>query len=250
MWRYFCIRKTETVSPCIVTFNSPYITGLMKINSKSVRIILLSLLVVSLVYNIKNVFRPVAGSATLQQINEASKKEDAIIISRYKRNKVEHAVVREYKADSGIEKPSLFLDSILNVLAIKEKQLTEATKVNAKLKAEHLKLEQYPDSMYGYHDKWLNLVYDSKNNNVDLSYSLSLNTTKYWKRKWFLAPKQYYIDVFSDDARVNIESMKRFTVAVPKPKKFGIGLSVGYCWTSGKWQPYVGLGLNYNLIRF
>ena len=35
-----------------------------------------------------------------------------------------------------------------------------------------------------------------------------------------------------------------------KPKKFGLGLQLGYTYMNGKWQPYVGGGISWNFIRF
>lgn len=35
-----------------------------------------------------------------------------------------------------------------------------------------------------------------------------------------------------------------------KPKKWGIGISAGYCVTTQGLQPYVGVGLSYNIIQW
>lgn len=35
-----------------------------------------------------------------------------------------------------------------------------------------------------------------------------------------------------------------------KPKKWGIGISVGYCFTTQGLQPYLGVGVSYNILQF
>ena len=35
-----------------------------------------------------------------------------------------------------------------------------------------------------------------------------------------------------------------------KPKKWGVGISAGYCVTTQGLQPYVGVGLSYNIIQW
>lgn len=48
-----------------------------------------------------------------------------------------------------------------------------------------------------------------------------------------------------------ISGVKSFMVAPPKPKKFGIGVQVGYGW-QGSLKPsiYFGVGVSYSIIRF
>jgi len=224
----------------------------MKTGNKSLLLILLLLLAASVIYNLKQGFRAIENAKKLSRLSNSSYPESAQIVTRYIKDNVEHAVIEENDTRANGSKPYLFIDSLKNLLSVKEKQLLQATKVNGMLQAENLVLKQYSDSIYGYQDKWLKLSYNAESNQLDLNYELTLSTAKYWKRKWFLAPKQYYIDVFSDDQRVKIKNVKRFTIETPKPKKFGIGLSMGYSYSlaDSKWQPYIGLGLNYNLIRF
>lgn len=222
----------------------------MKTSTKLLLIFLLLILAISLFYNIRQEFRAIANAKKIAALSSAGNNGDAPIITRYIRNNTEHAVIKEYELRN--DKPSVFIDSMKELLAIKEKQLLQATQVNAMLKSGNLLLKLRSDSLYEYQDKWLKLTYTPESNSIDLNYALTLSTVKYWKRKWFLAPKAYYIDVFSDDPRVTIENVKRFTIETSKPKKFGIGLNVGYGYgfASNQWQPYIGAGLSYNLIRF
>jgi len=48
-----------------------------------------------------------------------------------------------------------------------------------------------------------------------------------------------------------ISGVKSFRVASAKPKRFGIGLQLGYGWQNGlKPSPFIGAGISYNFIRF
>ena len=35
-----------------------------------------------------------------------------------------------------------------------------------------------------------------------------------------------------------------------KPKKWGLGISAGYCFTGNSFKPYVGVGVTYNIIQW
>ena len=35
-----------------------------------------------------------------------------------------------------------------------------------------------------------------------------------------------------------------------KPKKWGLGISAGYCFTNNSFKPYVGVGVTYDLIQW
>ena len=36
----------------------------------------------------------------------------------------------------------------------------------------------------------------------------------------------------------------------PRQKRWGLGLSVGYGYSFNKFSPYIGIGINYNLINW
>lgn len=35
-----------------------------------------------------------------------------------------------------------------------------------------------------------------------------------------------------------------------KPKRFGLGVQMGYTYMQNKWRPYIGVGVSWNFIRF
>lgn len=48
-----------------------------------------------------------------------------------------------------------------------------------------------------------------------------------------------------------VTGIEAYKVELPKPKRFGIGLQVGYGFSQGLTpKPYIGIGASYNLIRF
>lgn len=58
-----------------------------------------------------------------------------------------------------------------------------------------------------------------------------------------------YIDVINHNPFSTTQEV-RSVYKLPKQKKFGIGVSLGYGMTSQGLSPYIGFGLNYNLINF
>lgn len=58
-----------------------------------------------------------------------------------------------------------------------------------------------------------------------------------------------YIDVINHNPFSTTQEV-RSVYKLPKPKKFGIGINIGYGITNKGLSPYIGVGLNYNLIRF
>lgn len=59
-----------------------------------------------------------------------------------------------------------------------------------------------------------------------------------------------YVEVINKNPYVDNTSLSSYRVALPKPKRFGLGVSAGYGIGSNGLTPYIGLGINYNLINF
>lgn len=59
------------------------------------------------------------------------------------------------------------------------------------------------------------------------------------------------LDVTNKNPYNHIIALEAYRVPAPKPKKFGIGIQVGYGFSTGL-QPsaYIGVGASYNIIRF
>lgn len=65
-------------------------------------------------------------------------------------------------------------------------------------------------------------------------------------RKTFLQ-----LDVSNKNPYNQITGLQAYRVALPKPKKFGVGIQVGYGFAQGITpQPYLGVGVQWSVIRF
>lgn len=180
----------------------------------------------------------------------------------------QHAVTREVPVESESEKRlavgGSYIDTVSTALKVAVDRIEELTKANGTLVARVKLLEtikEIPDksgnsiaaTLKVHQDKYLYAEYNPSNDSLFLDYKVALNTAKYSKRKSFLHQRENYINIWSDDPRVTINGVKRFSEDVtPKPKRFSIGPNVSYSYNflTGKWQPAVGIGLQYNLIRF
>jgi len=103
---------------------------------------------------------------------------------------------------------------------------------------------------FSQQDEYLDL-YGTFNLKGDLAIDLSLD-----------APVDLWVDagnkrnppkaiVTSKSTYINVLSIESIRVDMPKPKKYGIGLQIGWGLTKElKTSPYIGVGLSYNLIRF
>jgi len=59
------------------------------------------------------------------------------------------------------------------------------------------------------------------------------------------------IIITSENSYIKTLSVSSIKFDMPKPKKYGIGLQIGWGLTKElKTSPYIGVGLSYNLIRF
>jgi len=67
---------------------------------------------------------------------------------------------------------------------------------------------------------------------------------------WDRAKKSYKAVVTSDNPYVTITDIKSIKVVERKPGRVGIGIQAGYGVTKTGLSPYIGAGINYNLIRF
>ncbi len=180
------------------------------------------------------------------------------VIKEYIRDSIKHTVFVEKKVkDTDIEKrlaiSTTYADSLERALKISLSKIYQVTKVNAELDAK-LQLIKHDDGTVTYQDKWLSLQYFPQREELSLKYDIALNVVRYNKRRWLLAEKKNYIDIFADDPRVTIKGLNSFTVEEKTSKRFGIGISTGYALTLNNnevlSQPYIGFGINYNIINF
>ncbi len=102
-----------------------------------------------------------------------------------------------------------------------------------------------------YKDKWLSYIIVAGKDSINLYQLTVLNqyVGMFKEKGGFLKKKSIEFAFKSYNPYTTTEEMQAFS-HFPKPKKIGLGLNVGYGLTSTGLSPYVGIGLNYNLIRF
>lgn len=107
-----------------------------------------------------------------------------------------------------------------------------------------------PLKKYAVHhnDRWINVNFDSDSSNTEISiqveneYTVSLVKNK---KKYEAIVKNY--NPYSSVSEISAVSLQ----GLPRNKRFGVGVQMGYGLNSSlKLQPYIGLGLSYNIIRF
>lgn len=66
-------------------------------------------------------------------------------------------------------------------------------------------------------------------------------------------PKVPFVEVTNENPYTSTKTIRAYQVKAPKPKRFGVGIHVGYGLILDKQpilRPYVGIGINYNIIEF
>lgn len=179
------------------------------------------------------------------------------IVDEYVRDSIPHTVyrdkvIKDTEAEKRLAITNSYADSLERALKLSINKIDQALKVNAQLDAK-LKLQQVGNAIT-YQDKFLKLRYIPDSSEMSLTYDMGLNVARYSKRKWLFGKKDHYIDVFADDPRVTIKGLKNYTIQERPQKRFGIGIQVGYGFTlnqnSIQGSPYIGIGINRNLIQF
>jgi len=98
-------------------------------------------------------------------------------------------------------------------------------------------------------DQWLSLK-GSFNSIGKLDFSFKMNIDiDLWVGR-LKGSKELTSIVTTANPYVNVIGIKSQKYDLPKPKPYGIGFSCGYAICRNGLSPYVGIGLNYSVIRF
>lgn len=140
------------------------------------------------------------------------------------------------------------IDSLLDVIGVKDKELSHYVSYTASLRGSLLKASK-SDTGYYYRDKWAELQYIPAKDTIspghfNLKYDLELNYAEYWKKSGIFSSRKNYIDLWSSDPRATINGVKRVKIQ-PKQKSI-IGLDATAMYLN---DPYVGGELNYKKDR-
>lgn len=105
---------------------------------------------------------------------------------------------------------------------------------------------------FSFKDKFINLAGRLESDTVNITYKTtdSVYFITHWKRKNFLSKKELYLKGFAQNPQTNIKGLQQLKINIPPPKKWAIGINVGYYFTGQKFVPGIGFGLTKTLIRF
>ena len=70
------------------------------------------------------------------------------------------------------------------------------------------------------------------------------------KSKLFKRHELPYAEIINYNPYSYTKATKTYRVTLPKDKKFGLAVQVGYGITGTSLSPYIGIGLGYNIIKF
>ena len=184
------------------------------------------------------------------------------IIEKYTRDSVVHTVFKDRIINNTTNEKHLALgktyaDSIQKALKISIDKIDQVTKINGRLEAQLALQTKQTDKgqvLKTHKDQYLDLAYNPETDSLQFAYNLKLNEARYSDKKWLFAPKNNYINVYSDDKRITINGLQSYRIKEDPPNRMGIGISAGYGvgkdGNTLRLVPYVGVGLNYNLIEF
>ena len=180
------------------------------------------------------------------------------IVEKYIRDSVVHTVFQDRLINNTTNEKQIaigktFADSLESALKMSIDKINQVTKVNARLEAK-LALITKQNGTKTHQYQFLNLSYNPENDSLQVAYNLQLNEARYQQKKWLFGTPQNYINVYSDDPRITINSLKSYRIKEAPPNRFGIGFNAGYGIgidrNNVRLIPYVGVGLNYNLFEF
>jgi hypothetical protein len=88
---------------------------------------------------------------------------------------------------------------------------------------------------------------------IQNSYTVVLGREKAKSFKGLFKPKIAFAEVTNENPYTATKTIRSYQVKVPRPKRLGIGINVGYGIILDKkpvFRPYIGIGINYNIIEF
>lgn len=98
-----------------------------------------------------------------------------------------------------------------------------------------------------YSDKWINYAIVSSKDSI----KLKLNVTNEYSVVLGYNKRVPFADVINYNPYSTVTKLRAYQVSVPRQKSWGIGFSVGAGFSADlKPRPYVGMGINYNIIKF
>lgn len=109
------------------------------------------------------------------------------------------------------------------------------------------KIYLYPEYTDTIHNQWISYRATMNRTKTDLDLSI---VNKYAVILGY-EKKKPFVDVINFNPYSSTKILRSYQVSIPKQKVWGIGFSSGVCIGNGlKFQPYLGIGINYSIIKF
>jgi len=204
-----------------------------------------------------NTLSTISASVHLDSIPSAA----TPVLSYKSQDSVNHLVI-DSRTNSIIEKEATrkaqelapVIQNIAESLSIAPKQVESATTISTSSLRDSVvflrkELDDAKSLSYFYKDKYLTLTVrgnkyldTADKGSFDFAYNADLNIVQYWKREHFFSTKKSYTDISSNDPRVTISGVKKFTVVQQQPQLgFRAGIRASYNTTTSAigFGPYI-----------
>lgn len=140
------------------------------------------------------------------------------------------------------------VDSVIQIVGIRNQQLKAYSQINASIVAENVSLKKKvgKDTVYIFKDKWLDLTFrqDKDSATFDMVYSLELNDINYFKKKNIFSKKIGYHEIWSPDPRVKINGVDKLRIASPLRNSITFDLRTDYNFKYN--ESTTGIGIEYS----
>jgi len=152
------------------------------------------------------------------------------------------------------------VSGLATISDVKKIQLEVPSVVTVKDTVNPTTIQTVPDSLLSlfdlytitgrFSDDWVDISSDAtiKGTSYDISVRDSLMVIQSVQSKIF-KPDKYITTVKSLNPYSQSQSVKTYRY-VPRKRKWGLGISSGYAITKDGLRPYIGVGLQYNIIPF
>lgn len=148
----------------------------------------------------------------------------------------------------------------LVALDIKDSQIESLTDLNAKysdsFRLAKVTIDEQNNKKWEWEKKYesgsiVKSVMSEKDSILHSDIDIKLQTTDYIEKKGLFRKDVLYTDIYSPDQNIKVNGVKTFRrETVIKPKRIGFGFNVSYgVGADMKLQPFLGIGISYNLLN-
>ena len=153
------------------------------------------------------------------------------------------------------------IDQLTKRLGVKEKEIVAMTDIKARfvdsLKIAKVVIDEQKRKLWTWQKTYesgskLEAKMSEKDSVLQITkLDIKIQANEIYKRRFFGADK-YSLDLFSPDQNIYFDGLRVYRKEkLINPKRFGVGFQLGYGLDERlRLQPYLGLGLSYNIINF